>query len=184
MSRVLLYSGGLDSWLINHLWNPDVKLYIDLGTKASKTEIEHLPSDVIIEKFDLIKHEAVDRDFYLPMRNLFLVTLASYYGEEICLGAEANDIHLDNNGEFAVRASSLLSYLASEEGRTIKVVTPFSKLTKTDMLQAYVKQGGSLDKAFKESFSCYSPFHGKECKVCSSCTRKLEAFKQLGYETS
>ena len=30
MKKVLLYSGGLDSWLIDKLWNPDFKLYIDI----------------------------------------------------------------------------------------------------------------------------------------------------------
>lgn len=26
--KVLLYSGGMDSWLIDKIWKPDVKLYV------------------------------------------------------------------------------------------------------------------------------------------------------------
>lgn len=32
MKKVLLYSGGMDSYIIAKLWHPDVKLYIDYGT--------------------------------------------------------------------------------------------------------------------------------------------------------
>ena len=31
--RVLLYSGGTDSWLIKELWHPDVLLYVDMKTR-------------------------------------------------------------------------------------------------------------------------------------------------------
>jgi len=43
MKKVLLYSGGMDSWLIDKLWKPNVKLYIDTGGSYSKDEIAKLP---------------------------------------------------------------------------------------------------------------------------------------------
>ena len=52
MKKVLLYSGGMDSWLIDKIWEPDVKLFIDVGTEASKIERQRLPKDVIIKEFD------------------------------------------------------------------------------------------------------------------------------------
>ena len=30
-TKVLLYSGGMDSWLIDKLWKPDVKIFFDTG---------------------------------------------------------------------------------------------------------------------------------------------------------
>ena len=45
--KVMLYSGGMDSWLISRIWKPDVKLYVDMNTKYSKQEIARLPKDVI-----------------------------------------------------------------------------------------------------------------------------------------
>lgn len=56
-NKVLLYSGGMDSWLIDKIWKPDVKLYVDMNTKYSQEEIKRLPSDVIIDKLDLSKWE-------------------------------------------------------------------------------------------------------------------------------
>ena len=51
MTKVLLYSGGVDSWLINKLWKPDIKLYININGAYNKEEIKHLPPDVIIIDF-------------------------------------------------------------------------------------------------------------------------------------
>ena len=48
MKKVLLYSGGMDSWLINKLEKPDVKLFVDLGTKSTQGEIKKLDKDVIV----------------------------------------------------------------------------------------------------------------------------------------
>ena len=70
MNKILLYSGGMDSWLMNKLWKPDVKLYINLNGRYNKQEIAHLPKDVIIENLDLSKWERKDR--ILPLRNLYL----------------------------------------------------------------------------------------------------------------
>ena len=36
--KVLLYSGGTDSWLIDKIWKPDVKLYIDIHGRYSEFE--------------------------------------------------------------------------------------------------------------------------------------------------
>ena len=47
--KVLLYSGGMDSWLISQLWNPDIKLYIDTGTAYAEEEKRRLPSAVSVE---------------------------------------------------------------------------------------------------------------------------------------
>ena len=38
MKKILLYSGGVDSWLINQIWKPDIKLYVNLGTSDSEEE--------------------------------------------------------------------------------------------------------------------------------------------------
>ena len=74
-NKVLLYSGGMDSWLIDKIWKPDVKLYVDMNTKYSQEEIKRLPSDVIIDKLDLSKWEREDK--IIPLRNMYLIGIAS-----------------------------------------------------------------------------------------------------------
>lgn len=184
MKKVLLYSGGMDSWLIDKIWKPDVKLYIDMNTRYSKEEIERLPDDVIIEKLDLGKWER--EDAIIPLRNLYLVMLATNYGEDICLGATAGDRVLDKSPQFAYKASDLLSFLYTKQHwtkeRKINVNLDFKGMTKKELISKYLQEGGNLKEAVKGSFSCYHPEHNQECWQCKPCFRKYVAFKMNGYD--
>ena len=186
MKKVLLFSGGLDSWLIDKLWKPDVKLYIDTGSLGSKSEIKKLGPDVIVEKLDISRFELPERNYLLPLRNLYFCMMAMNYGDTICLGATASSINLDKNETFCKLASELLSYLSPQvykEYRDIKVVVPFKGFSKTDLLRMYKEQGGSLEEAFNATSSCYDPTSvGTACNKCSSCLKKLEAFRANGYD--
>ena len=72
--KVLLYSGGMDSWLIDKLWKPDIRLYVDMNTRYSKEEMKRLPDDTIIERLDLSKWEREDK--IIPLRNMYLIAMA------------------------------------------------------------------------------------------------------------
>ena len=178
--KVLLYSGGMDSWLISKLWKPDIKLYVDMNTKYSKDEISRLPDDVIVEKLDLSKWERDDK--IIPLRNLYLVMLATNYGDTICLGATAGDRVLDKSYTFATKASGLLSYLYSPqhwtEGKQIEIDLAYKDKSKRELLNLYVEQGGDLLQAWNKSFSCYNPQAGSPCFACKPCFRKAVAFYQ------
>lgn len=185
MKKVLLYSGGLDSWLIDKLWKPDVKLYIDTGSLGSKAEIKKLGEDVIIEKLDISRFELPERNYLLPLRNLYFCMLAMNYGDTICLGATASSKNLDKNETFCELANNLLTYLSPQvygETRDINIVVPYKQYSKTELLRMYKKQGGDLDVAFKATSSCYNPNEdGSPCYECSSCVKKVEAFRANGY---
>ena len=47
----------------------------------------------------------------VPLRNLFFVMIASYYGDRIVLGATAGDRSTDKDLNFAKKTSDLLSYI-------------------------------------------------------------------------
>lgn len=178
MKKVLLYSGGMDSWLIDKLWKPDVKLYVDMNTRYSKEEISRLPADVQIEKLDLSRWEREDE--IIPLRNLYLVAVASNYGDTICIGATAGDRVLDKSYGFAQKASDLLSFLYQKqhwtEERKISVVLPFKNKSKKEMLNSYLESGGDFFLAWNNSFSCYSPKNHHPCFCCKPCYRKAVAF--------
>lgn len=184
MKKVLLYSGGMDSWLISQLWNPDVLLYVNMHTEYSQNEIKQLPKEVIVEDLDLSKWERNDK--IIPLRNLYLVALATNYGEEICLGATAGDRVLDKSYKFADMASELLSYLYSKqhwtEGKQIKINLAYKDKSKHELLNMYLQKESKLSKnvkilkAWKNSFSCYNPQKGKPCFSCKPCFRKAVAF--------
>lgn len=184
MAKVLLYSGGMDSWLIAHLWKPDVKLYIDTGTAYAEEEKRRLPPDAVMEHLDLARFERGDK--IIPLRNLHFVMLAANYGDEIMLGATYGDRVLDKSMAFAEKASDMLSYLYGAQhwtpGRKIRVCVDYKRYTKAELLKMYLEPGGDLETAFRESFSCYEPgADGRECWHCKPCARKTIAFLLNGY---
>lgn len=184
MKKVLLYSGGMDSWLISQLWNPDILLYVNLHTQYSENEIERLPKEVIVEDLNLSKWERDDK--IIPLRNLYLVALATNYGDEICLGATAGDRVLDKSYEFADMTSKLLSFLYSKQHwtkeREIKISLPYKSKSKHEILNMYLEKDTSLSydvkliKAWTQSFSCYVPHNNEPCFSCKPCFRKAVAF--------
>ena len=187
MKKILLYSGGSDSWLISKIWNPDVKVYIDMETRYSKDELKKLDSDVKIIKFPLGKYER--EDAIIPLRNLYLpMVICNEFPEDdldICLGATAGDRVLDKSYIFADSASALLTYLYSPQhwipkGRRIHINIDFKKYTKTELLKMYLEKGGNIQEAFNCSFSCYNPENGKECWQCKPCFRKFVSFALNG----
>ena len=183
--KVLLYSGGMDSWLIRHIWKPDVCLYVDMNTEYSREEIRRLPPDVIVEHLDLSKWERPDK--IIPLRNLYLIGLATNYGNEVCIGATAGDRVLDKSLQFRDMYQDLLCYLYQKqhwtEERHIRLNFDFKEYTKTQLIARYLAEGGDINEAFSASFSCYQPDeHGHECWRCKPCFRKFIAFALNGME--
>lgn len=187
MTKVQLYSGGMDSWLIDKLWKPDIKLFFDIGTANSDYELERVRkrNDVIIVKLPLAQFEQKDNNYYLPLRNLHFVLYGAHYGDVICLGATGSSTHKDKNETFAELSENVINYLLSEtEERRIKVVMPYRTKTKTEILAEYLKNGGDIEKCYTETFSCYNPQNGKPCMKCTSCLSKFTAFYNNGYKFS
>lgn len=191
MTKVLLYSGGMDSWLMAHLWNPDVKLYVDMKTRYSQNEIARIKEkdpDVLVVDFPLGFWERPDA--IIPLRNLYLTMVAcNVTGSddvEILIGATAGDRVLDKSYEFVQKANDLLNYLYQPQhwipnGKKVKLCIDYKDHTKTDLLREFAERGGNLEEAFTQSFSCYDPVDGHECWHCKPCFRKFVSFASVGY---
>lgn len=193
MKKVLLYSGGMDSWLMSKLWKPDIKLYVDMKTRYSENELARIRKepDVQVVEFPLGQWER--EDAIIPLRNMYLAMVAcNVTGSEdveILIGATAGDRVLDKSPAFVAKATDILSYLYTPqhwipEGKKVKVCIDYKQYTKTDLLKMFKKQGGDLKEAFTHSFSCYDPVDGHECWHCKPCFRKFTAFSEAGYEFS
>ena len=209
MTRVLLYSGGVDSMALSMLWPHDTKLYVDMCTKYSRSEKAHLTSGVQIITLPLTLWERPDG--IIPCRNLILTTMASIYGDTIAFGAIAGERMLDKTPTFAEKASDILSYLwaAGEpgrrpqgwtEGREIKVELPIVHLTKAQLIKEIIKVKGrpAAEKLAREAWSCYDPvfFRARQrrekgqwttpisqrCGKCKPCLRNWLAFHDVGIE--
>lgn len=184
---VLLYSGGVDSWLISKICKPDVKLFFDIGTKSCQGEIKRLSSDVIIDNsFKGLGESERDDNFIVPLRNMYFIAKAAEYGDHIILGTNKTDIHNDKLPPFAEKMEDLLNYYYGPsldgfcEDRNITVDFSYKKYNRAELCKIYLNNGGSVEEAIKESFSCYTPvINGEsvtECYNCRPCFRKMMGF--------
>jgi len=183
MTKVLLYSGGLDSLCTRYVWKPDVLLYVDLGSAYSVAEIARLDGDVqVVRLRDVGQWEREDR--IIPLRNLFLVAVAAQYGDTIALGATAGDRVLDKSYEFARMTTELFTYLWRPQhwtdGKAVQVVLPVKNLTKRALVRAAIDSGVSPLHLETASFSCYEPQSGAPCGRCKPCWRRWVAFAGNG----
>ena len=184
---VLLYSGGVDSWLIDKISKPDIKLFFDIGTDSCKGEIKKLSPDVIVDKTlqGLGNLENGD-NFIVPLRNMYFIARAAEYGDHIILGTNKTDIHNDKMPEFAEKMQDILNYYYGPsldnfcEDRDIIVDFSYKKYDRKELCKLYLEQGGTVEEAINDSFSCYTPIINedsvKECYNCRPCFRKMMGF--------
>lgn len=187
---VLLYSGGMDSWLISKMCRPDVKLFFDLGTKSSDAELKRIrknDDDVVVDS-TLSGLGTLERngDFIVPLRNLFLIARAAEYGDHIILGTNKTDAHNDKVPEFAAKMQDLLNfyYGPSLDGlceiKDIEVDFSYKKYNRANLCKIYMDNGGDVQEALDKSFSCYTPIIDDdkvvECHHCRPCFRKMMGF--------
>lgn len=179
MKKVLLYSGGMDSFIIGHLWKPDVKLYIDYGTEQTKEERKRLPADVVIKEIDLADYIENDGINTIPLRNLLFATVAINYGDVVAIGGVRGDLHYDKTKEFCRATTDLFNSVLTKErsGRRVEVVVPYADYTKEQLVGMYLANGGDVRELQAESWSCHHPRGGKPCGECSPCKRRNEAIK-------
>jgi 7-cyano-7-deazaguanine synthase in queuosine biosynthesis len=185
MTKVLLYSGGMDSWLIDKLWKPDKKIYINIHGAYSDTELTKLPKDVEILDFPLGQFEDSKTKF-VPMRNLYFLMIASNYGDELCLGATAGDRGaIDKTPEFFDKAEQMLNFLSQKQsvfaGKHIKLERRFLEMSKDDMIKEYLANGGTIQEVYDGTFSCFNPQHGEPCLACKPCFRRFVTMYNNGY---
>lgn len=177
---VLLYSGGLDSFIAAHAEPRAKLLYIDTRARYSAKELRYItsnmPRDITIDtRLDLSGQERDDG--IVPARNLLLVTLASHYGTDIILAATAGDRSTDKDDAFANMSSDLLSHIYSgvhfQGARGVVVRMPFKQATKAEMVRWYLDSGFPT-RALSDCISCYHP-EELHCGQCKACLRKWVA---------
>lgn len=188
MKKVLLYSGGLDSWLISQIWKPDMRLYVNMHTEYSQQEIDRLPQDVKVVDFPLGRFSLPNS--IIPLRNMYLYMVAcnvtGFEDAEICLGALNGDRINDKSLRFIDLLNPVLSFLyepqQSQPGRKVRLVMPYKENSKRELLNMYVAAGGTLREAWEQTFSCYHPKEGRPCLSCKACFRKAIPFIVAGMD--
>ena len=178
--KVLLYSGGMDSYIISKLWKPDIKIYFDYGLEQNNLEKKYLPKDVIIKQLPIGEYMENDGIHTIPLRNLIFSALAINYGDEICIGGLKTDLHYDKKPEFTKKCTELFNSVLEKEKshKTVKITVPFCNYSKTDLVKEYLKKGGTIEELNKNSWSCHEPINNKPCGHCQACKARNKAIKE------
>lgn len=187
MTKVLLYSGGVDSWLISKLWKPDVKVYINIHGEYSNVELKRLPQDVTVVDFPFLGRSEEEGTKFVPLRNLYFLMIATAFGDNICYGATAGDRgSIDKTPEFVDEAERMLNWLLGEqsvtEGRRVTIERRFLDMSKDMMVKEYLASGGRIEDVHDNTFSCFHPQDGKPCMSCKPCFRRFVTLYNNGYQ--
>jgi 7-cyano-7-deazaguanine synthase in queuosine biosynthesis len=180
MTSLLLYSGGLDSYIAWEFLNRPKTLYCKINHRYQSFELEAIkntiPDTIIDDSLNLGKWEKPDAN--IPMRNALMLMIASNYADNLVLVVQKAEMSIpDRSPEFFETIGGFISFLNK---RKIQVTTPFAKMTKTEMIKWYLVHGFDKENLLKTR-SCY--FEGPvPCGACGACFRRWVSFKCNGIE--
>ena len=171
---ILLYSGGLDSFIAWEYLKRPKTIYFDLGHRYAKFEksaiMRTIPGTLIDNSLHLGRWEKEDAD--IPMRNAFMIMLASMYDKEIVLVVQKGEMSIpDRSQMFFDSFAQWLNWMKGESGHYL--TSPFFDMTKTQMVEWYVEQGFSIETLLKTR-SCFST-NLLPCGACGACFRRWVA---------
>ena len=121
----------------------------------------------------------------VPNRNMMMLSIAAAFGigqgiYSIAYAAHAGDhaIYPDCRPEFVESMKLVLSHC---DYKKVKLLTPFLKSSKANI----VKAGTKIGMPFEKTWSCYSPIYFNEngdekmihCGKCGTCVERREAFR-------
>jgi len=202
MKIVSLASGGVDSSVMMTLLKKEghelFPLFIDYGQLAREKEWaacqsicrflglepyrmdisgfgKSIPSGITDSKLD------IEKNAFLPTRNLLFLTLGAAYGYSkivnmIAIGLLSNPIFPDQTVNFVQTAQKTIGVAL---GTNVVILAPLISLDKRDTLRLARKYGLPLDL----TSSCHLGGE-KPCGKCISCKERIAAEKCLANEKS
>ncbi len=180
MNSILLYSGGLDSYIGWEYLERPKTVYFALGHRYQNYEIDSIQKTIpetIIDK-RLYLGDMEQPDAFIPLRNDILIRLASLYSKKIYLIVQKGELDLtDRSITFFKNIEESLSYLWDSY---VVVHSPFFNMTKVQMVEWYVKKGLLVENLLATR-SCYSS-EDTPCGACSACFRRWVAFTLNGIQ--
>jgi 7-cyano-7-deazaguanine synthase len=148
-------------------------LGVNKPVKIEVAGLDVIPSSLVKQGLD------IEKDAFLPTRNLLFVVLGSAYAFSIrcnvvALGILANPIFPDQMPEFFRSAEDCVSKAL---GRPIRILTPLIDLDKRETLKLAKKYGMPLEITYYCHAGTDVP-----CGRCISCKERIAAEKYLSEE--
>ena len=185
MQRVILNSGGMDSFLlsVHHMWHDAAHVFVDIGQQYLQKEAvsaariaKHAGKELHYVKgaaIAVFEHESG----IIPYRNAEMILCAAQFGDTIGLGVIADEVNSDKSPAFFEALERVLDISHTKqywtEGKTHHIETPLLGATKAEHIKSYLAHGGELAPLL-ETVSCYDG--GKHhCGQCASCFKRWVA---------
>lgn len=199
MKIVILYSGGLDSVVLNrwaHINYPNsdiVCIYYDYGNPVCMSEIKHLPDFVQVRKIQWFENsqsqligkpnEQHKGNIYIPGRNLVFAILAATQELPDCifmggLYEESHNNATDKNSTFIRLTNDTLSYVLGpfKDGITLRFPFVEEKMFKKDVIN-WALGNGITPEEIGSAYSCFNATENSiPCGECHSCIRSFSFF--------
>jgi 7-cyano-7-deazaguanine synthase len=119
---------------------------------------------------------APDEDFYLPGRNVLLLSKALIWCRlhnvsAVALAVLSANPFPDATPEFFRGFGTAVSQAV---GGRVEVVTPFAEMTKAEVIRR------GIELPLQHTLSCMSPVNDRHCGVCGKCAERGRAFLAAG----
>jgi 7-cyano-7-deazaguanine synthase len=205
MSVAVLVSGGLDSAVLvgdlirrrsdvfpiyvrtGSIWETVERAYLDRFLKAivystlrPMVVLDQPMNDLYGEHWSNTGRApdalAPDEDFYLPGRNVVLLSKPLIWCRlhnvaQLALGILRANPFPDATPQFFRSYSAIVNQAT---GGHIQVVTPYARLSKSDVIKI------GCDMPLQHTFSCMSPVGERHCGRCGKCAERGRAFIAAG----
>lgn len=191
-ATILLFSGGLDSFIAYHMLKERGKdviaLHVNLHLPYSNKELKAVKDlsyesrmEVLFVDCDISKWRTDEWGDTIPCRNLLLGAIGTYYSNEIYLISQRGETSIaDRTPRFFSEASEEFSKFYGQQIRFGEVLN----MTKQDMVLWYISKGYEPE-LLKRTVSCFNPTKTKiHCGRCPSCLRKAVALSYAGIDIS
>lgn len=190
MTKVLLSSGGMDSFFVATMVPDLLHVYVDIGHKYNVkeyTSAKRMAAYFTTELRTMIgaqigqyEHESG----IIPMRNAELLLCAAQHGERLYMGVLHGEVNSDKSPEFMEAMASVMniSHRAQywTEGKQFSIHTPLRGYTKAELVRDYwinkCNENGNTEEweALLDTVSCYDG-GDHHCGACPSCFKRWVA---------
>jgi len=179
--NILLFSGGLDSFIAWHYLNYPPVLFMNAGQSYAKKELETV--EYFAQKYKKMKLEInnsldlsqwEEKNYYIPYRNVLFSMIGSLYASKIYLVGIKGD-SVDDNNPIATKLMSEF-FINFNYNKNIIVTSPFYQKSKSQIVRWYLKQKLPIQELLKTR-SCYNKDSQGQCGKCGSCFRRWVALE-------
>ena len=182
---IMLISAGIDSFIQWRLLGQPTAIYFPLDNRAQNNESAKI--SLIRKDFggDIIVNTDLNclgfyemSNGYVPYRNLLFLMFASLVSPNVII-AQISEWAPDKNEKFYRHTEKLLREATSGSFQGIdmktKIFSPFSHMTKTQLVREYLKKWPAEDLT-KYTVSCYSG-EDVNCGKCNACMSRYVAMR-------